>query len=142
MTPNLWRVVGDPTCEVGQLEFDSGPVPADGTVHQIPAYTFPVPVTIVDVRIWQGADAAAPDMPFAKVDLFAVLYASWPHGYKLLQAPDDRYREGNSPIHWRTAPPRRLRAGDSIGGGFFGLALFGVASHTHLGVIVEYVKNA
>ncbi len=135
-----WVVVDDPTCEIGQLQFDSGPQPADGVVYPIPAYQFPVAVTILDVRLWQGADAAAPNQPFAKIDLFAVLYASWPHGYKLLQAPDDRYREGNSPIHSRQ-PMRRLRAGDVIGGGFFGAALFGAISHTHVGIIVEYVKH-
>lgn len=136
-----WIVADEPGESVGQIHFDSGVRDCDGRVVEVPAYRFPVGVTITDVWLWQGSDAPLPGQAFVAVDLFAVLYASRPHGYKLLQAMEDRYAPPNSQEMHHRSLSRVLAAGDTVGGGFFCNALFGKVSHTHVGITVEYVKT-
>ena len=136
-----WILADDASHRVGQLQLDAGRHDCDGAVQEIPAYRFLVAVTITEVCLWQGSDAAPPGEPFPAVDLFAVLYASRPYRFKLIEAPEDRYAAPNTNGKRCRTLEHELQAGDTIGGGFFCSALFGRTSHTHVGVSVDYVKR-
>lgn len=136
-----WIVADDGQHANGQMLLSSARVACDGTLWALPTYVVPASITIENVFIWIGTDAAPPGQPYPQVDALAAVYTSRPAGYRLAYLGLDRYAAPSGPHAKDTPRKHRLFTGDQIGGNFSCTALFGATSHAQVSIGVEYVKQ-